>query len=745
MNMAGGAEFGWVPLLVEYLIKSMVVLTLALILVVLLRRRSASLRHLVLSLSLAGLLMIPVLPYFGGGWETSLLPGGASAPSIRLTGPEAAKAADHGRRKEGSKGVLLPFSHSYSAPDTSSPTVRSLVGISGSIVTSALPIVWSAGLILLLLRLAAGLFGAFRLTCQGETVRDPGWRVLLERFLAAIRLQRKVRLKSHRAIRIPLTCGFIRPVVLIPDDHEAWTEEQRSSTLIHELSHIKRADFLVMVLVRLSLAVFWLNPLSWVVFRRLKNEQEEACDELVLRTGIKPSTYAASLLFFKSAAGDRLGHFAALLGLFGFGRSAFNERLAAILKQKWTFQEVKMKTKILVFCAVILAVALIGLARPSASVAEEDVAAVGSPAAAGPDVLNRPVNAEGAGAQAVDRAQEQKESAKAQEQEGEKRAQAQEEKTQQAEKKPPVVVTIKEGDKHQHEIIITEGDKVKTITVDGPIIIKGGQSGKTVYITRGGRAVKVLKGDAPHLELKADKVELIEAGKLVKVGKDGTKVYIVAEPHIKVGKAVKVAPHVTVATVKTQAIASPHVTLVSEDRENEIREKLHAIRGKLKEVEEKKLELRELDKALADLEKELEKMSRETSRVKIKHVEEPAALTIQPEKADEEAAQEVEPDVGMEVGEPGHEHGVTVVAKEEGSFLLSYTLDLGAKSREVYERVVARVKKDLPEGFTVEPEFEEESGVMTLKINGPLGQAVPHDLAQKLADGIRDETKEKNE
>jgi hypothetical protein len=55
---------------------------------------------------------------------------------------------------------------------------------------------------------------------------------------------------------------------------------------------------------------------------------------------------------------------AALLGL--LGRASFQDRLAAILKQKFTFMEVKMRTKIMLASALVLAVALVGTARPVA-------------------------------------------------------------------------------------------------------------------------------------------------------------------------------------------------------------------------------------------------------------------------------------------------------------------------------------------------------------------------------------------
>jgi hypothetical protein len=63
-------------------------------------------------------------------------------------------------------------------------------------------------------------------------------------------------------------------------------------------------------------------------------------------------------------------------------------------------------------------------------------------------------------------------------------------------------------------------------------------------------------------------------------------------------------------------------------------------------------------------------------------------------------------------------------------------------SRETYERVVESVKKELPEGYEIESDFEsganKKSGVITLKIKGPDDKkGVSAELARKLAEAIK--------
>jgi len=429
-----------------------------------------------------------------------------------------------------------------------------------------------------------------------------------------------------------------------------------------------------------------------------------------------------------------------------------------------------MKTKIMLFCAVILAVALIGLARPSTSAMEQTKEAIGSLSAAGASAAEEKSGPESSIVPAAEQSQEQsqaEEKAK-QEKKQQEQAQTQEKQEKKEETKSSVVVTIKEGEKHGHKIIIKEGDKVKTILLDKPIIIKEGPDGNVFIITPDGKELMAVEGDRAHLEIRGDKLEFVKEGKILKVGKDGEVVYIIGEPDIDINEAVKVALKIPVnvkvvepdidisqvvedaikdvpVTVTVGEIATPHVTWVDEHLENEIREKLRDIREKLKEVEEKKLELREVDEALAELEKELEKMSQESSWVALKHMEKPEAFTVVTKKGDQEAAAEIKPDIGVDIEKHAHMNKIKVIADKKGSFSIYCEAAAGGKGREAYDRIVARVKKDLPESFTLEPSFEEESGLITLKVNGPFEKGAPHDLVQKLADSIREETKEKKE
>jgi len=94
----------------------------------------------------------------------------------------------------------------------------------------------------------------------------------------------------------PHVAGLFRSVVMMPPSAAAWTSQERQAALVHELTHIRRGDRRTQALAQLACAIYWFNPLVWHAAAGLARERERACDDEVLRVGVKPSAYAALLL-----------------------------------------------------------------------------------------------------------------------------------------------------------------------------------------------------------------------------------------------------------------------------------------------------------------------------------------------------------------------------------------------------------------------------------------------------------------
>jgi hypothetical protein len=94
----------------------------------------------------------------------------------------------------------------------------------------------------------------------------------------------------------PVTIGWLRPVLLLPDDWRTWPATKLDAVLIHEREHMRRRDPLVQGLALFNRCVFWFHPLAWWLERKLAALAEEACDTAVLTRGHSAPDYARYLI-----------------------------------------------------------------------------------------------------------------------------------------------------------------------------------------------------------------------------------------------------------------------------------------------------------------------------------------------------------------------------------------------------------------------------------------------------------------
>jgi beta-lactamase regulating signal transducer with metallopeptidase domain len=494
--------------LVEFFTKSSLILGLTLLILLLLRKQSASLRHLILVTALLGLLVLPFLMAFAPGWRTGLLPS-SWGKSIERSGSTGELTLSQ---------AFYPTKETPRAAAAGTPPYRVDEGEAREEkrnVFSYFPAaLWTAGMIFLLLKLILGLYGTARLTRRGVSLQGYPWRQLFLLFLSKTPLRKTVRLLRNNRVMVPMTWGVVNPVIVMPAESGKWPLDQCSSVLFHELSHVKRGDFIVRLLARISCSFYWFNPLCWVVYRKLKREQEKACDEMVLKAGIKPSTYAAHLLQMRKSIDKRHGLPCPALGM--AGRSEFKERLLSILKKQLYLKEVKMRVKITLFIIGVLAVALIGTARPSQSQGtlypdSEDAALVQS--------SETPETPETAAVSEVTADVEEK----AKEEKKEQEAEAGKEKEKKKEK-ARVRVKIEEKDKSgkkvvEKEVVIIPGGA--DFHIEELKLVKG-----RVIVSEDGE-IYMLSGDKG----KVKKVK-VERGKVL-IGEKGEPITIIVHPKIK--------------------------------------------------------------------------------------------------------------------------------------------------------------------------------------------------------------------
>ena len=131
-------------------------------------------------------------------------------------------------------------------------------------------------------------------------------KVELRMFVTKVSVQmgisKKVQIWVSEFVSSPVTIGFLKPVILVPlaaINH--LTPQQLEAVLLHELSHIKRLDYLVNLIINFIQSVLYFNPFVKAFVKIVEKEREKSCDEMVLQFQYDPYEYSTALLVLEKA------------------------------------------------------------------------------------------------------------------------------------------------------------------------------------------------------------------------------------------------------------------------------------------------------------------------------------------------------------------------------------------------------------------------------------------------------------
>lgn len=307
-----GHDNAVVAVLLETAIKGAVILAFAAGLSVVLRRAPASLRHLVWSLAVAAILIVPVLTPLLPRWRAPLLPEitPASMPAVDAVPAKSESPAPEGylldpapeEKRDLPPTPQVSFVSQAVAddPPEAGPMIQKPVAeIRGpaKLTWSVLALlVWAAGALAVLAGIVLGVVHTWVMERRVTRLTTGPLARMAEELSAQIGLTRRVILLQCSGRCMPMTWGIAWPKILLPSDAIGWPSARLRAVLLHELAHVKRLDFLTQLLARVACALHWFNPLVWMAARRLRIERELACDDEVLRVCSRPSEYAEHLL-----------------------------------------------------------------------------------------------------------------------------------------------------------------------------------------------------------------------------------------------------------------------------------------------------------------------------------------------------------------------------------------------------------------------------------------------------------------
>lgn len=167
-------------------------------------------------------------------------------------------------------------------------------------------LIWGAGVILFALRMLASL-------CYIKYLRHTSYPVargdiagMVSRLKKSLGLNKMVQVAESAKITVPMVIGHVKPLILMPIGIVTLMEiDEIEAILIHEMSHIRRHDYLVNIGLTVVEIVYYYHPAMWWISANIKSERENCCDDAAIQHGTDPVIYAKALVrleeFRKSA------------------------------------------------------------------------------------------------------------------------------------------------------------------------------------------------------------------------------------------------------------------------------------------------------------------------------------------------------------------------------------------------------------------------------------------------------------
>jgi TonB family protein len=305
--------------LLEWAVKVAIILGAAWFATLLARKLSAATRHGIWAAALCGIVIAPVL--------TWIVP--AAQPQVVLGNNVVATVISPGSVARVNAMARIPW----------------------------IQVLWVTGCLLSILRLVVG-FSWMRKSSR-PFLDERSCRMLRE-----MCPDRHVALLTSGKKSMPITWGLFPPRIVLPAEAEAWREDRLRVVLCHELAHVRRRDWAWQMAAEIVKAIYWFHPMVWLAARRLRQESEIACDDIVLNSGLSATLYANELLSLTTMLKDSGWVEGPVLAM--AKTSDLERRFTSMLNPLLNRRPVTGKAKLLIFCTTTaLLVSLVALRAPA--------------------------------------------------------------------------------------------------------------------------------------------------------------------------------------------------------------------------------------------------------------------------------------------------------------------------------------------------------------------------------------------
>jgi beta-lactamase regulating signal transducer with metallopeptidase domain len=265
--------------------KSLLIAGLTLGLLELMKRRSAAERSWIAHAGLFALVLMAVAPLVLPTWTVEGPAMLGSAPAIEA--PATAVPATPGDKVDVKALVLAKVDAAKATPVAAATPALSTTAT--TMVLYAIP----AAILLFITFLALARLVTLR--ARADVLVDGHWLSALARAQRRMGFKHGTALLTSDELASPISWGLVRPVILL-NSRAVEASGEAEAIIAHELAHVARMDWIKLLLARVATALFWFNPLVWLLARESHQLREEAADDAVLAADIADTDYAQLLV-----------------------------------------------------------------------------------------------------------------------------------------------------------------------------------------------------------------------------------------------------------------------------------------------------------------------------------------------------------------------------------------------------------------------------------------------------------------
>ena len=224
-------------------------------------------------------------------------------------------------------------------------------------------IIWLAGAAAMALWLGSGMRQLKRRIRHAQTGVPEHVTAAFEACKEELGVRRHIRIQMQSAVAVPFITGVLKPTLVLPDSLREHGGIDLKHIFIHELTHYRHGDLLVIQALNALNCVYWFNPLVWLCFSMIRSDMETICDQRCLRLAASDGQrgYVETVLAFAGLpAGNRRLHAAMSIS---DGCSGMEKRIRDMFKPRKTGRRTRALAGLI--AALMLATCMLTACQPT--------------------------------------------------------------------------------------------------------------------------------------------------------------------------------------------------------------------------------------------------------------------------------------------------------------------------------------------------------------------------------------------